>query len=203
MKAVGELDQDDPDVLDHREEHLAQVLGLHFLLRCRLVGVVRRELDLLQLCHPVDEQGDIGAELLLNLLFCIDGVLHDVVEKACRNRLLVHLQVCQDDGDIERMDDVGLPGLSLLSLVGLCRIPVCLLDQADVIGGMVLAHPIDQIPVQVLGGEILGEFFDVTVVEMGLFGDSGRHFLLRRRLRKAAQGVVLSVRQKFSFGLFF
>ncbi len=68
---------------------------------------------------------------------------------------------------------------------------------------MVLAHPLDQIPVQVLGGEILGEFFDVTVVEMGLFGDSGRHFLLRRRLRKAAQGVVLSVRQKFSFGLFF
>ena len=45
VQAIGELHQDDPDVVDHREQHLAEVLGLPLL--------ARRELDRAQLGHAL------------------------------------------------------------------------------------------------------------------------------------------------------
>ncbi len=54
VQAVRELDQDDPDVLGHRDEHLAQVVAL-------LLGE-RLELDLAELGDAVDELGDLVAE---------------------------------------------------------------------------------------------------------------------------------------------
>ncbi len=59
MQPVGELDEDDADVLGHRDEHLAQVLAL-------LLGQ-RLELDLAELGHPVDEIGHLVAEPLADL----------------------------------------------------------------------------------------------------------------------------------------
>ena len=54
--AVGELDQDDADVARHREEHLAEVLGLLLL--------ARGEVDLADLGDAVDQAGDLLAEEL-------------------------------------------------------------------------------------------------------------------------------------------
>ena len=55
VQPVGELDQDDPDVRGHRDDHLAVVLGLRL--------VVRLERDPGQLRDAVDEPGDLLAEL--------------------------------------------------------------------------------------------------------------------------------------------
>ena len=55
VQAVGELDQDDPDVRGHRDHHLAVVLGLRL--------VARLERDPGQLGHAVDQAGDLVAEL--------------------------------------------------------------------------------------------------------------------------------------------
>ena len=55
VEPVGELDQDDPDVLGHRHDHLPVVLGLRLL--------AARELDPRQLRDALDELGDLGAEL--------------------------------------------------------------------------------------------------------------------------------------------
>ena len=54
VRAVGELDQDDAQVAHHREQHLAEALGL------RLLAAL--ELDLVELGDGVDELGDVGAE---------------------------------------------------------------------------------------------------------------------------------------------
>ena len=59
VEPVGELDQDDPDVLGHRQQHLADVLGLLLLVA---VGA-----ELRQLGHAVDELGDLGPEPLLDI----------------------------------------------------------------------------------------------------------------------------------------
>jgi hypothetical protein len=56
VQPVGELDEDDPNVLGHRDEHLAQVVALR--LRERL------ELNLAELGDAVDEFGDLVAEPL-------------------------------------------------------------------------------------------------------------------------------------------
>ena len=56
MQPVGELDQDDPDVLGHRDHHLAVVLGL--------AVVAALEGDARELGHAVHELGDLLAELV-------------------------------------------------------------------------------------------------------------------------------------------
>ena len=60
VEPVGELDEDDPDVLCHRQEHLPDVLGLLLL-----VGA-NRELRA-QLRDAVDKTRDLGTEALLNV----------------------------------------------------------------------------------------------------------------------------------------
>ncbi len=56
VQAIGELDQDDPDVVDHGQDHLAEVLGLGLLLA--------RELELRDLGHALDDVRDVRAEVL-------------------------------------------------------------------------------------------------------------------------------------------
>ena len=56
VEPVGELDEDDADVVHHRQQHLAEVLGLAFL--------GRGEPDRADLGHPLDDVGDLGAEQL-------------------------------------------------------------------------------------------------------------------------------------------
>ena len=83
VQAVGELDDDDADVLGHRHEHLAQVLDLRVFLR--LVGDAR------QLGDAVDELRDLGAEFLGDLFARDDRVLDHVVEEGGGDRRAVHL----------------------------------------------------------------------------------------------------------------
>ena len=60
LRALGELDQHDADVLDHRQQHLAQPLGL----RRALVGVtgLRQRADLVHPRDAADQRRDVGAE---------------------------------------------------------------------------------------------------------------------------------------------
>ena len=79
VQAVGELDDDDADVLGHRQEHLAQVLDLRVFFR-----LVR---DARQLGDAVDELRDLVAELLGDLLARDDRVFDDVVQQRGGDRL--------------------------------------------------------------------------------------------------------------------
>jgi hypothetical protein len=59
-RAFSELDQDHANILDHREEHLAQALGLRrALVR---IALRRRRPDLVHPCRAGDERRRIGAE---------------------------------------------------------------------------------------------------------------------------------------------
>ena len=109
VQAVGELDQDDADVVDHRQQHLAEVL--------RLALLARRELDRAELGHPFDDVGDVGAEQLPDPLDRRLGVLDDVVEQAGGDGDDVELHVGEQVGDLERMHEVGLARMPHLSLV--------------------------------------------------------------------------------------
>ena len=110
VQPVGELDQDDAHVARHREEHLAEVLGL------RVLGVL--ELDAVELGDAVDELGDGLAEALADVLLRDGGVLEDVVQQRGDERLGVELPVRQDLGDRDRVRDVRLARLAVLPLVG-------------------------------------------------------------------------------------
>ena len=100
VQPVGELDQQDPDVLGHRHEHLAQRRGLLRLLRV--------ELEPVELGDAVDDGGDLGAELGLEVLVGERGVLDRVVQQRAGDRHVVEAEVGEDHRHAERVRDVGL-----------------------------------------------------------------------------------------------
>ena len=109
VEPIGELDQDDADVVHHRQQHLAEVLGLALL--------ARRERNRAELGHPFDDVGDVGPEQLLDALDRRLRVLDDVVQQAGGDRHHVELHVGEQVGDLERVDEVGLARMADLSLV--------------------------------------------------------------------------------------
>ena len=109
VQAVGQLDEDDADVVDHRQQHLAEVLGLPLL--------ARRERDGADLGDAFDDVGDFGAEQLADALDGGQRVLDDVVEQAGGNRDRVELHVGEEVGDCQRVDQVGLARMADLAPV--------------------------------------------------------------------------------------
>ena len=102
VQAIGELDQDDPDVRGHRDHHLAVVLGL------RLVARLERQPG--ELGDAVDQAGDLLAERLANLLQRRRGVLDGVVQQRRAQRLGVEAHPGADLRHADRMDDEVLAG---------------------------------------------------------------------------------------------
>ena len=110
VEPVGELDEQDPDVLRHRHEHLAQRRGL-----LRLLGV---ELEPVELGDAVDDRGDVGAELALDVVRRDGGVLDRVVEQGGGDRDVVEAEVGEDQRHPDRVGDVGLTRAADLLAVG-------------------------------------------------------------------------------------
>ena len=131
VEPVGELDQDDPDVLGHRQQHLADVLGLLLLVA---VGA-----ELGQLGDAVDELGDLGAEALLDVGQAVLGVLGDVVQERRLDGDGVDAELGQDLRRGDRVGDVRLAGRALLALVGRDREVERLADRLEV-GARVLGE---------------------------------------------------------------
>ena len=70
-----------------------------------------------ELGDPFDDVGDVGAEQLLDPLDRGLGVFDDVVEQPGGDRDDVELHVGEQVGDLERVDQIRLPGMADLSLV--------------------------------------------------------------------------------------
>ena len=134
VKAVAELDDQHPDVLGHRDNHLAHRLGLGGLT----------VLELVELGDAVDEQADLVAEVGAQTLEGVVGVLHGVVQDGSRQRLGRHSQLGQDGCHCHRVGDVGLPRLASLTGVSLLRHFVGAHDEARVGLGVVGAHRAQQ-----------------------------------------------------------
>jgi hypothetical protein len=101
VQAVGQLDEEDAQVLAHRQQELAQVFRRAFAFRHRL--------DLGKLGHPVDQPGDIGAEQALDLLDSGQRVFHGVVEKRGHDGFLIELQLGHQARHFDRVREVGSP----------------------------------------------------------------------------------------------
>ena len=110
VEPVGELDQDHADVLGHRDDELAVVLGL------RLLAAL--ELDARQLGDALDELRDLLAELGADVVDLDAGVLDRVVEERGGERRLVHPQAGEDLRGAPRVVDELLARAAQLPVVG-------------------------------------------------------------------------------------
>ena len=109
VQPVGQLDDDDADVVDHRQEHLAEVLGLALL--------ARRKRDRADFGDALDDVGDFRAKQLLDALDGRQGVFDDVVEQPGGHGHHVQPHVGEEIGHFEGVDHIGLAGMAHLSLV--------------------------------------------------------------------------------------
>ena len=154
VQAVGELDQDDPDVAGHRDHHLAVVL--------RLAVVAALEGDARELRQAVDELGDLVAELLLHLVERRARVLHRVVQERGAQRGRVEPHARADLGHADGVDDEVLAACPALVRVALAREEERALDGValDLLGGLA--------PVLLDDGEEVAEQDALGVGELGL-----------------------------------
>jgi hypothetical protein len=120
---VAKLDDDDPDVFRHREDHLPKVLRLLFF------GSL--EGDLGELGDAVDQFGNLLSELLFDLFGGGMGVFHGVVEKAGDHARDVELEFDERLGDLGRVDHVRLAARSLLATMGFVGERVRLHQEVD------------------------------------------------------------------------
>ncbi len=153
VQAVGELDEDDPDVRGHRHHHLAVVL------RLRLVA--RLEGQPGQLGDAIDQAGDLVAERLAHLLERRGGVLDRVVQQRRAQRLGVEAHAGADLGHADGMDDEVLARLAPLIGVVHAGVDERVLDPRAVDGqrgvARVLLDDREQVAQQpALGGGQLG-----------------------------------------------
>lgn len=116
VQAVGELDDDDADVLRHRHENFAEVL--RFLLLARLKD------DLIQFGDARNEQKHLVAEVAADVLLGDGSILDDVVQKGSRDRRAVQSQLDEDLRHGARVDEVRLARGALLPAVRLLGVAV-------------------------------------------------------------------------------
>ena len=91
MKTVRQLDQDDPDILGHGQEHLPQVLCLHFHL-VRGIG------QLAELGHAVHQKRHLTRRIPLSISSqVIHGIFHRIMEQSGDDGLFIQFQICQDN----------------------------------------------------------------------------------------------------------
>ena len=119
MEAVGQLDEDDADVLGHGHQHLAEALGVEaFGVGCaEAVGAGRTVVNAGELGYAVHQAGHIGAEPFFQVLHGDAAVLHHVVEEGGLDGIGVQVEVGQDGGGGQGMDDVGVAGEAFLPVV--------------------------------------------------------------------------------------
>ena len=108
VETVGDLDEDDPDVLGHGHQHLAEVLHLLLLFG----GVV----DAGQLADALHQIRHRGGKQLADLLVGGVGVLDGVVEQGRHDGLRVQVQLLRHDlGHGQRVGDEWRAVLPVLS----------------------------------------------------------------------------------------
>src|SRR5262249_7890201 len=109
VQSIGQFYKDDSHVIDHRQKHLAHVQRLTFLVRC---VVQFRDLG-----QAVNKVSDLGTKVLLDLFDGGIGILDDVVQQAGCYANGIELELRQNVGDLEWVDEVGFAGLPNLSAV--------------------------------------------------------------------------------------
>ena len=137
MQPVGELDQKHPDVLGDRQKQLAQVL--------RLFGLLRDEVQPLELGQPLDQLAEVGTEQFVDLLPRRAGVLDRVVQERDGDRGLVHVHVGQDRRHFERVREIRIAGCALLVAVLLHGVDIGLVEQGLVDFGLVALDALDKL----------------------------------------------------------
>lgn len=137
VQPVCKLDQQHTNIVRHREQELAEILGL-----LRTFG---RELKARQLGHAVDEASDLRTEQLRQLVHRRAGIFHRVVQERRHDGRGIELQFRQDAGDFDRMGKIRIAAGTHLAAMLFHGIDIGAVDQGFVRLRIVAEHAIDEL----------------------------------------------------------
>ena len=139
VQPVGDLDEDDADVLRHRHEHFAEVF--------HLLVLAARELHAGELCDALHDIGYLAAELPGDVLVGDGGVLNAVVQQRRDDAVLVqpHLRADLRGGDAVR--HIRRAGLALLPAVGAVGQLKRRAHPAEIDAGVMFQNGIGKLPI--------------------------------------------------------
>ena len=124
MQPVGDLDEDDPDVLRHGHEHLAQIF--HLLLFHR--GILHAR----QLRDALHQLRDRLTEAAGDLFKAGVGVLQAIMQQRGGDGVGVQPDLRHDLRHGERVDDIRLAGFAKLIFMLFIGIAVRCLDHVHI-----------------------------------------------------------------------
>ena len=137
VQAVGELDQENADVVGDGQQQLAQVLGL--------LGLARHQLQPFQFGESVHQGADLVAEDVIDFGAGGLGILDGVVQQRGHDGGVVELEVGEDRRDLERVREIGVTGGAGLGAVRLHGVDIGAVQQIFVGVGIIRPDALDQI----------------------------------------------------------
>ncbi len=137
VQAIGELDHDDADVVDHGQHHLADALGLGLF--------TRGEFDFADLRDALNDVRHLFAELGADVIDRDRSVFDGVVQQAGGDGRGVEAHVGENARNFEGMDQVGLTGGAGLTLMMAEGKLVGLFNYRKIVVWAVLAYLSEQI----------------------------------------------------------
>ena len=96
--AVGQLNQDHPDILRHGHKHFLQVGNFKFLIVF--------ELHLIQLTDTLHQLGHGITKALGQILFTEGGVFNHIMQQGGHQGFMIHPHISEDTGNGYRMRNV-------------------------------------------------------------------------------------------------
>ncbi len=137
VQAVGELDHHDANVVDHRQQHLADVFGL--------ARFGSQQIEAADFRGAFHQARDVGPKCFGDLLERDFRVFDHVVEQRGAERGYVELHVRQQVGDFDRMREERLAGKARLRFVLLGGEIVGAAKEFEVVAGTVAANFVGQL----------------------------------------------------------
>ncbi|MNN06033.1 hypothetical protein D3C81_1188120 [compost metagenome] len=104
---LGQLDQRHAHVVDHRHQHLAQVLHLRLGTEHQRLARAQTGADRRHAQHALDQRGHRDAEVLLHRLQLHLALAHAAIEHRGNQRFLVELEVGENFGDFQPGAETG------------------------------------------------------------------------------------------------
>ena len=190
VQTVGQLDQNNTDILRHGQEHLTEIL-------CLLIHLVCGIAQLTQLGNAIYQKRHLIAELPCHILGGHGGILHHIMKKARCNTFLIKLQICQNNTNAKRMNDIRFSGFTDLIFMGGLRHLICFFNHGKICGRMIFLHTFYQFLIQLIGTGKIFHLLDTSVILLNFPCLFFRHISITASLSKSQ--ISVTVLKLFSF----
>ena len=130
MQAIRQFDQNNPDILRHRQQHFAKVFGFGVLFGIKL--------DLINFADAIDQSGNIFTETELQVFFCSRGIFNNIVEQRRNNASAVKTHLRENRGHGNRVKNISFTTATALALMDLSAKKVSRVNSAGFLVAQIL-----------------------------------------------------------------